>query len=69
MTNFRTGQLLTSGDFLPTVPRSAMIAALRHHVAQADRHGPIVTTHEHDGLTFHLETDAERTKTAIRLCD
>ena len=69
MPNFRLGRLVACPYFLEVVPRSAMIAALRHHVAQADRCGPIVTTHSHDGLGFYLETNAERSSTAMRLCN
>jgi hypothetical protein len=44
-----------------------MIAALRTHAAHPERPGPIRTHHAHDGLSFYLETAADRTTTAIRL--
>jgi hypothetical protein len=69
---FRTGQLLASSDFLTTVPRSAMIAAIVRHVTD-DRPlvdgQPIRSQHDHDGTPFHLLTTEDRTKTLIRLDD
>jgi hypothetical protein len=67
MPNFKMGRLIAEVDFLTSVPRTAMVAALRAHAAHPETPGPIRTTHSHDGLTFHLETDADRTSTAIRL--
>ncbi|MDR3620493.1 MAG: hypothetical protein P4L85_14175 [Paludisphaera borealis] len=67
MLNFRMGRLVADVYFLEAVPRPAMIQAIRVHAAHPEAPGPIRTTHNHDGLTFHLETDAARTTTAIRL--
>jgi hypothetical protein len=67
MPNFRMGRLTADAAFLEAVPRPAMVAALKTHAAAPDASGPIRTQHHHDGLGFYLETDAERTSTAIRL--
>ncbi|QEH39102.1 hypothetical protein OJF2_77140 [Aquisphaera giovannonii] len=65
MPRIRTGQLKADPSFLDAVPRSAMIAALRVHVAEADRRGPVRTDHHYGRTDFHLETDAERRSTKI----
>lgn len=69
MPSFRMGRLTACPWFLEAVPRSAMIAVIRLHAAQADQAGPIRSDHRHEGCAFCLITDAERTATAIRLTD
>jgi hypothetical protein len=67
---FRTGQLVADPNFLTTVPRSAMIAALVRHMTDTRPlvdGQPIRSQHEHGDTRFHLLTTEDRTKKLIRL--
>ncbi len=65
---FRTGPLTADPDLLEVLPRTALIAAIVRHATSSPIHGePVRTHHEHQGVSFHLETDADRRATAIRL--
>lgn len=66
MPNFRMGRLVACCHFLEAVPRPAMLEAIRRHAAPPDSPGPIRTQHNFDGFTFHLETAADRSSTAIQ---
>jgi hypothetical protein len=66
--NFRTGPLLADPDCLETIPRTAIISALVRHATSLPIHGEaIVTHHEHEGMRFRIETDADRQRTSLRL--
>ena len=67
-TRFPMGRLHVCPAFLASVPRSAMIRAIRGHFTSQPTEGEsTVTRHEHQGTGFLLETDAARDRTSIRL--
>ncbi len=69
---FRLGPIIASPDFLTTVPRPAMVQAIKNHATEAqpvrDGH-PILSHYWHGETGFHMVTDAERRFTIIRLND
>jgi hypothetical protein len=67
---FRLGAITASSEFLTTVPRPAMVQAIKKHATEPRpiRDGqPIMSNHLHGNTDFYMLTDAERRRTAIRL--
>jgi hypothetical protein len=69
---FRLGPIIATPDFLSTVPRPAMVQAIKKHATEPRliREGqPILTHYLHGDIGFQMVTDAERRFTTIRLSD
>jgi hypothetical protein len=69
-TLFRLGAIVATPDFLTTVPRPAMVQAIKRHATEYRpiRDGqPILSDHAYGSTGFCLLTDAERLHTSIRL--
>jgi hypothetical protein len=67
---FRLGAITASSEFLTTVPRAAMVQAIKKHATEPRpiRDGqPILSNYLHANIEFYMLTDAERRRTAIRL--
>jgi hypothetical protein len=67
---FRLGAIIASPDFLTTVPRPAMVQAIKKHATDirpiCDGQ-PILSFYSHGDTGFHMLTDAKRRFTSIRL--
>jgi len=67
---FRLGAIVATPDFLASVPRPAMVQAIKRHATEHRpiREGrPILSAHAYGNTGFCLRTDAERLQTSIRL--
>ena len=67
---FRLGAIVATSDFLASVPRPAMVQAIKRHATERRpiRDGqPILSAHAYGNTGFCLRTDAERLHTLIRL--
>jgi hypothetical protein len=69
---FRLGAIVASADFLSSIPRPAMVRAIKQHATddrQIREGEPILSYYSYGETGFHMLTDAERRSTAIRLND
>jgi hypothetical protein len=67
---FRLGPIIASPDFLTTVPRPAMVRAIKKHATEprlVPEGQPILSHYLHGDTGFHMVTDAARRFTTIRL--
>ncbi|WP_435018417.1 hypothetical protein TA3x_000391 [Tundrisphaera sp. TA3] len=62
----RMGQIHACPCFLEAVDRGAMVTAIREHARQIES-GSLRSDHSHAGTRFHIETQADRAKSVIRL--
>jgi hypothetical protein len=69
---FRLGPIVATPDFLSTVPRPAMVQAIKKLATEPrliHDGQPILTHFLHGDTGFHMVTDADRTFTTIQLND
>ena len=67
---FRLGPIIATADFLSTVPRPAMVEAIKKHATEPrliHDGQPILTHCLHGDTGFYLVTDADRRFTTIQL--
>ena len=69
---FRLGPIIATPDFLNTVPRPAMVQAIKKHAIEPGpicEGQPVLTQYQHGDTGFQMVTDAARRFTTIRLND
>jgi hypothetical protein len=67
---FRLGPIIATPDFLSTVPRPAMVQAIKKHATEPrliSDGQPILTQYLHGDIGFQMVTDADRRFTTIQL--